>query len=313
MPGTGSTARTWTCASGSVEPGSGSGISRRPGPRTSRVHRATSGCRIASLGPRQRRTKRQVRAAILDSHQLFFREHLAAAGVGTDTCRGGTHVHDGARAPADSRPRETRGEPARSIRDTPGDHLAGHLQRFAVARRVPGVARDPGPGRLRAPGAGQCLPRRHLGTAHRPRSTRAEDDPPRFRNESWATRPPTTGTSWPRGVAWCCCSTRTRSSTRASCRPLWASWRERPDVGSVQGRLRPLDASGARCDTLDTTGLLMQRDRRAVSRDQGGSTVRAQGRSGPVWGVDGPAPVYRRRALLDARAAVFDRRLGGPG
>jgi len=77
--------------------------------------------------------------------------------------------------------------------------------------------------------------------------------------------------------------------------------RERPDVGSVQGRLRRLGGPGDRLDTLDTTGLVMQRDRRAVSRGQGQVDGPTHGRSGAVWGVDGPAPVYRRGALLDAR------------
>jgi GT2 family glycosyltransferase len=80
-----------------------------------------------------------------------------------------------------------------------------------------------------------------------------------------------------------------------------AVFQQRPDVGSVQGRLRRLDGSGRRLDTLDTTGLVMQRDRRAISRGQGQVDGPAHARPGPVWGVDGPAPVYRRQALLDAR------------
>ncbi len=79
------------------------------------------------------------------------------------------------------------------------------------------------------------------------------------------------------------------------------AFRERPGIGSVQARLRRLDGPGVRLDTLDTTGLVMQRDRRAVSRGQGQADGPGHGQPGPVWGVDGPAPVYRRRALLDAR------------
>jgi GT2 family glycosyltransferase len=74
-----------------------------------------------------------------------------------------------------------------------------------------------------------------------------------------------------------------------------------PTVGAVQGRLRRLNETGAQTDTLDTTGLQMQRDRRVVSRDQGDLDGAAHLMAGPVFGADGPAPVYRRTALLDAR------------
>jgi GT2 family glycosyltransferase len=76
---------------------------------------------------------------------------------------------------------------------------------------------------------------------------------------------------------------------------------ERPEVGAVQGRLRRMNGSGERTNDLDSTGLVMARDRRATSRgqaapDDGTSRVR-----GSVFGADGPAPVFRRAALLDAR------------
>jgi GT2 family glycosyltransferase len=74
-----------------------------------------------------------------------------------------------------------------------------------------------------------------------------------------------------------------------------------PDVGSVQGRLRSLGADGTRTDILDSTGLAMSRDRRTVSRGQGGPDGPDVQIPGPVFGADGPAPVYRRSALLDAR------------
>jgi GT2 family glycosyltransferase len=87
--------------------------------------------------------------------------------------------------------------------------------------------------------------------------------------------------------------------------------RERPGVASVQGRLRRLGPDGERRDVLDTTGLVMHRDRRVVSRAQlakeewpGGDGPTA----GPVWGADGAAPVYRRSALAGAR---LPRRGGG--
>jgi GT2 family glycosyltransferase len=88
----------------------------------------------------------------------------------------------------------------------------------------------------------------------------------------------------------------------------FAVLRDRPDTAAVQGRLRRLRPDGERTDSLDTTGLLMRRDRRAVSRgqlepDPEGSIWRTPG---PVWGADGAAPVYRRSALMAARLPRSD-------
>lgn len=80
-----------------------------------------------------------------------------------------------------------------------------------------------------------------------------------------------------------------------------AAFEGRPRVAAVQGRLRRLGAGGQRTDTLDTTGLIMFRDRRVVSRRQGQHEDADDLVQGPVWGADGPAPLYRRAALLDAR------------
>ena len=74
-----------------------------------------------------------------------------------------------------------------------------------------------------------------------------------------------------------------------------------PGAGAFQARLRSLDGPAVRVTTLDTTGLEMGRDRRAVSRHQGMADGPATAVGGPVWGVDGPAPVYRRVALRDAQ------------
>jgi GT2 family glycosyltransferase len=83
---------------------------------------------------------------------------------------------------------------------------------------------------------------------------------------------------------------------------------EHADVGAVQARVRRLDGDGGRLDTLDTTGLVMHRDRRVVSRAQGEQDGPAHVVPGPVWGVDGPVAAYRRQALSDAR---LPRRGGG--
>ena len=80
-----------------------------------------------------------------------------------------------------------------------------------------------------------------------------------------------------------------------------AAFDAHPEAGSVQPRLRELAGPGQRLETLDTTGLLMGRDRRAVSRGQGQPDGTEHRQAGPVWGVDGPAPVYRMAALQQAR------------
>jgi GT2 family glycosyltransferase len=77
---------------------------------------------------------------------------------------------------------------------------------------------------------------------------------------------------------------------------------EMPRVAAVQGRIRRLAAPGERLDTLDSTGLEMGRSRRVVARRQAETENETDLASGPVWGADGPAPVYRRSALLDVRA-----------
>ena len=75
----------------------------------------------------------------------------------------------------------------------------------------------------------------------------------------------------------------------------------RPNIGAVQGRLRRLGQDGTRLSLLDSTGLEMHRDRRVVARHQGHVERTRDLVPGPVWGVDGPAPVFRRSTLLAAQ------------
>ena len=74
-----------------------------------------------------------------------------------------------------------------------------------------------------------------------------------------------------------------------------------PRVCAVQGLLLRLSAAGGRTDTIDSTGLEMHRDRRVVARRQNYRREPTDLIATDVWGVDGPAPVYRRAALLDVR------------
>lgn len=73
-----------------------------------------------------------------------------------------------------------------------------------------------------------------------------------------------------------------------------------PDAAAVQGRILRLAGPGVRTATIDTTGLVMGRDRRAWSRGQGTTDGSAHAVPGTVWGADGPAPVLRRSALSHA-------------
>lgn len=80
-----------------------------------------------------------------------------------------------------------------------------------------------------------------------------------------------------------------------------AAFESRPRVASVQGRLLRLGGPAKRLRTIDSTGLVMFRSRRVISRSQGETDGPRHEIAGPVWGADGPAPVYRRSALLDVR------------
>ena len=81
----------------------------------------------------------------------------------------------------------------------------------------------------------------------------------------------------------------------------FAAFDGRPRVGAVQGRLRQLGQDGSRLSVMDSTGLEMHRDRRVVARRQGEVERMRDLVPGPVWGADGPAPVFRRSALMATR------------
>lgn len=80
-----------------------------------------------------------------------------------------------------------------------------------------------------------------------------------------------------------------------------AAFKNRPDVAAVQGRLLRLGPDGEHTTVIDSTGLEMHRSRRVVARRQAEHDDARDLIGGPVWGADGPAPVYRRAALFAAR------------
>lgn len=69
-----------------------------------------------------------------------------------------------------------------------------------------------------------------------------------------------------------------------------------PKIGSVQGKL-----INRKTGNIDTTGLLIYKNRRAVNRGQGEKDNGQYERLEEIWGADGAAPVYRREALEDVK------------
>jgi len=75
---------------------------------------------------------------------------------------------------------------------------------------------------------------------------------------------------------------------------------DRPDVGSVQGKLYQLGENLTRTGTVDSAGLAMGRNRRVVSRGQGRAGLSDYARREDIFGADGACPVYRLAALESA-------------
>lgn len=72
-------------------------------------------------------------------------------------------------------------------------------------------------------------------------------------------------------------------------------------IGVVQGKLfKVKDIRYPSDKIIDTTGLLMFKNRRVVSRGQG-EKDKNQYKKGEVFGADGAAPLYRRSALEDVK------------
>lgn len=84
------------------------------------------------------------------------------------------------------------------------------------------------------------------------------------------------------------------------------------EIAAVQGKLmRVKDLNGLQADVIDTTGLAIFKNRRAIARGSGekdrgqyDSPSTGSGRESKIreiFGVDGAAPLYRRRALEDIK------------
>lgn len=85
-------------------------------------------------------------------------------------------------------------------------------------------------------------------------------------------------------------------------------------IASLQGKLLRYDvknhtpatftADGTRRGIIDTTGLVVLKNRRIINRGQGEADAGQFNRKEEVFGADGAAPVYRRTALEDAKICL---------
>ncbi len=80
-------------------------------------------------------------------------------------------------------------------------------------------------------------------------------------------------------------------------------------IAALQGKLLRLDKNLKPTNIIDSTGLVMLKNRRIISRGQGKTNGGVYNKQEEIFGVDGAAPVYRRRALEDVRIddEIFDK------
>jgi len=73
-------------------------------------------------------------------------------------------------------------------------------------------------------------------------------------------------------------------------------------IGAIQGRLYKItDINNPVKETIDTTGLMIFKNRRVVNRGQGEKENGQYDKAEEVFGADGAAPIYRRLALEHAK------------
>ncbi len=78
-------------------------------------------------------------------------------------------------------------------------------------------------------------------------------------------------------------------------------------IAAVQGKLYKIEnfrGLTSENRVLDTTGLIMFKNRRIVNQGQG-EKDKGQYKRGEIFGVDGAAPLYRRSALEDIKLPIF--------
>ncbi len=80
-------------------------------------------------------------------------------------------------------------------------------------------------------------------------------------------------------------------------------------IAACQGKLLRLDKRLRPTNIIDSTGLIMLRNRRIISRGQGKEDRGKYNKQEEIFGVDGAAPIYRRQALKDVTidGEIFDK------
>ncbi|MFH0852169.1 MAG: glycosyltransferase family 2 protein [bacterium] len=76
------------------------------------------------------------------------------------------------------------------------------------------------------------------------------------------------------------------------------------EIAALQPKLLRLDKELQPSSIIDTTGLVMLKNRRIISRGQGQKDEGQYGNIEEVFGADGAAPVYKRDALEDVKINV---------
>jgi len=72
-------------------------------------------------------------------------------------------------------------------------------------------------------------------------------------------------------------------------------------IAAVQGKLLKTLMPNVQCPIIDATGLVMFKNRRAVARGQGEEDKGQYNKFEEIFGVDGAAPLYQRKALEDTK------------
>jgi GT2 family glycosyltransferase len=80
-----------------------------------------------------------------------------------------------------------------------------------------------------------------------------------------------------------------------------SAFERNPSTAAIQGKLYRLGPALEKSAIFDTTGLQILRNRRIISRGQGEVDNHQYDRPEPIFGADGPAPVFRLAALRDVR------------
>ncbi len=86
--------------------------------------------------------------------------------------------------------------------------------------------------------------------------------------------------------------------------------KKNPTIGALQPkllRLKEQNNNFIKTDIIDTTGLLMLKNRRIIARGQGQKDEGQFDKTEEIFGVDGALPVYRREALEDVKISVNSR------